>query len=87
MNAVGRLPSGLLADHPGGCADVGRRTGMYLTIVPLGALAGPPISGAINYSTGGHIAIGIFADSSVMVGVFLLALSRYFVLGRWRGKA
>ncbi|KAI9464986.1 MFS general substrate transporter [Lactarius psammicola] len=71
----------------GDCADVGRRTGMYLTIISLGALAGPPISGAINHSTSGYIAVGIFAGSSVIVGVFLLALSRYFVLGRWRGKA
>ena len=44
-------------------ADVGRRTGMYLTIVSLGALAGPPMSGAINHITGGYTAVGIVAGA------------------------
>ena len=44
-------------------ADVGRRTGMYFTIVSLGALAGPPISGAIVHATGGYTAVGIFAGA------------------------
>jgi MCP family monocarboxylic acid transporter-like MFS transporter 10 len=72
----------------GESADVGRRTGMYFTVLSLGALAGPPISGAINHATRGYTAVGIFAGSSVMAALFLLALSRYFILGRsWRGKA
>jgi MFS family permease len=41
--------------------DVGRRVGMYLTIMAVGALAGPPISGAINTSTGGFSFVGIYA--------------------------
>lgn len=41
--------------------DVGTRLGMYLTVVALGALAGPPISGAINASTGGYKAVGYYA--------------------------
>jgi MCP family monocarboxylic acid transporter-like MFS transporter 10 len=45
----------------GDCADVGRRTGMYLTIVSLGVLAGPLISGAISHSTGGYTGVGFFA--------------------------
>ncbi len=45
----------------GESADVGRRTGMYFTIVSFGALAGPPISGAINHATGGYTAVGSFA--------------------------
>ncbi|KAI9438146.1 MFS general substrate transporter [Lactarius indigo] len=70
----------------GASEDVGRRTGMYFTILSLGALAGPPISGAINQATGGYTAVGIFAGCSVMVAVSLLTLSRYFILGGWRGK-
>ncbi|KAI9511091.1 MFS general substrate transporter [Russula earlei] len=70
----------------GDSADVGRRMGMCFTILSLGALAGPPISGAIAHSTGGYSAVGIYAGSSVMVAMMLLALSRYFVLRRWRGK-
>ncbi|KAH9066391.1 MFS general substrate transporter [Lactarius vividus] len=79
------LPAPMMA--LGDNADVGRRTGMYFTIISLGALAGPPISGAINHITGGYTDVGIFAGCSVMVGAFLLVLSRYFVLGGWRGKA
>ncbi|KAI9432733.1 MFS general substrate transporter [Lactarius indigo] len=71
----------------GDSADVGRRMGMYFTIISFGALAGPPISGAIYHTTGGYTAVGIFAGGSVMVAVVLLVLSRYFVLGGWRGKA
>lgn len=47
----------------GESVDVGRRTGMYFTIVSLGALAGPPISGAIEHATGGYTAVGIFAGA------------------------
>ena len=47
----------------GESADVGRRTGMYFTIVSLGALAGPPISGAIQHTTGGYTAVGMFAGA------------------------
>ena len=45
----------------GDSTDVGRRAGMYFTILSLGALAGPPISGAINRATGGYTAVGIYA--------------------------
>ena len=41
--------------------EVGRRTGIVLTIASLGALAGPPISGAINAATGGYPAVGGYA--------------------------
>ena len=47
----------------GESSDVGRRTGMYFTIVSLGALAGPPISGAIVHATGSYTAVGIFAGA------------------------
>ncbi|KAH9955222.1 MFS general substrate transporter [Russula dissimulans] len=70
----------------GDSTDVGRRMGMNLTILSLGALAGPPISGAIAKSTGAYSAVGIYAGSSVMVAVCLLMLCRYFVLRRWVGK-
>jgi MCP family monocarboxylic acid transporter-like MFS transporter 10 len=41
--------------------DVGRRSGMMMTIIAMGALAGPPISGAINNATGGFREVGYFA--------------------------
>ena len=47
----------------GDSADVGRRTGMCLTILSIGALAGPPISGAINRHTGEYTGVGLFAGA------------------------
>lgn len=41
--------------------DVGLRLGMFFTILALGALAGPPISGAINEATDGFKAVGYYA--------------------------
>jgi MFS-type transporter involved in bile tolerance (Atg22 family) len=45
----------------GDSTDVGRRTGMYFTILSIGSLIGPPISGAINHATGGYFVVGIYA--------------------------
>jgi len=41
--------------------DVGRRTGTAMTVIALGAIAGPPISGAIAQATGGFKAVGYYA--------------------------
>ena len=43
--------------------DVGLRLGMFFTILALGALAGPPISGAINEATDGFKAVGYYAGT------------------------
>jgi MCP family monocarboxylic acid transporter-like MFS transporter 10 len=45
----------------GETGDVGRRLGMFMSIFSLGALAGPPISGAINKASGGFAAVGYYA--------------------------
>lgn len=47
--------------------DVGRRTGMMMSVAALGALAGPPISGAINTATGGFEAVGFCAGNYRLV--------------------
>ena len=41
--------------------DVGLRVGMSMTVLAFGAVAGPPISGAINQATGGFEAVGDYA--------------------------
>jgi MFS family permease len=41
--------------------DAGRRTGIAMTGIALGAVAGPPISGAIAQATGGFEAVGYYA--------------------------
>ena len=43
--------------------DVGVRIGMNFTVIALGAVAGPPISGAINTATGGFEFTGIYAGT------------------------
>ncbi len=48
----------------GEIGDLGRRTGMAMSITALGALAGPPISGAINTATGGFEVVGYYAGKS-----------------------
>jgi len=42
-------------------SDIGRRLGMFTSIMSIGALTGPPISGAINSATGGYEAVGYYA--------------------------
>lgn len=41
--------------------DAGRRTGTAMTAIALGAIAGPPISGAIAQATDGFKAVGYYA--------------------------
>ena len=43
--------------------DVGMRIGMCFTIMAISAVAGPPISGAINAATGGFKFTGIYAGT------------------------
>ena len=45
----------------GDAHDTGRRSGIGLTCMALGAVAGPPISGAIAQATGGFKAVGYYA--------------------------
>ncbi|EJD05764.1 MFS general substrate transporter [Fomitiporia mediterranea MF3/22] len=70
----------------GDTSDVGRRTGMFMSILAFGAVAGPPISGAINEATGGYTAVGIYAGSAVVVAVAVMWISRCLVLGRFWGR-
>lgn len=44
--------------------DVGRRVGMCMTFLAFGALFGPPISAAINQSTGNFNAVGLYAGEN-----------------------
>ncbi|KAF9448296.1 MFS general substrate transporter [Macrolepiota fuliginosa MF-IS2] len=70
----------------GGEGDVGRRVGMFMTILAFGALLGPPISGAIEATSGAFEMVGIYAGSVVMAGVACMAATRYLVSRRWIAK-
>ncbi|GLB34493.1 putative monocarboxylate [Lyophyllum shimeji] len=70
----------------GATEDLGRRVGMFMSIFALGALAGPPISGAINTASGGFEVVGYYAGSMVMIGVIGMCLARHLVLRSLFGK-
>lgn len=65
FGAILAAPVTLLGDID----DVGRRVGLYLAIVALGALAGPPISGAVYAATGDFVAVGVYAGAHRVSGV------------------
>jgi MFS family permease len=70
----------------GEIADVGRRSGMTMTLTAIGALAGPPISGAINTASGGYSAVGYYAGSMILASIVLMLITRHLVLGKLWGK-
>ncbi|KAL7283742.1 hypothetical protein ACG7TL_003179 [Trametes sanguinea] len=70
----------------GNTHDVGVRVGMSMTVVALGAVAGPPISGAINAATGGYKFTGVYAGTTVMVACCFLLATRYAIMGSLWGK-
>jgi MCP family monocarboxylic acid transporter-like MFS transporter 10 len=67
---VGLIAGPIMAMGP--VEDVGRRTGMYFSVMAIGALAGPPISGAIASATGGYEAVGIYAGTFGLVGKYII---------------
>ncbi|CAA7271138.1 unnamed protein product [Cyclocybe aegerita] len=70
----------------GETGDVGRRIGMFMSILAMGALAGPPISGAISSATGDFKAVGYYAGTSVLVGVGLMSVTRHLILRKMFGR-
>ncbi|KAL5634563.1 hypothetical protein ACGC1H_002567 [Rhizoctonia solani] len=70
----------------GSMDDVGRRTGMLMTVISAGAVAGPPISGAIRDTTGSFVDVGYYAGSMIMLCVLLLICVKFVALGTLRGK-
>ncbi|RPD66586.1 MFS general substrate transporter [Lentinus tigrinus ALCF2SS1-7] len=66
--------------------DVGVRVGMSMTLIALGAVAGPPISGAINDATGGFKFVGVYAGSAVMIACAFMVATRFSILGGFWGK-
>ncbi|KAF7297970.1 MFS domain-containing protein [Mycena chlorophos] len=72
--------------HMGEIADVGRRAGMAVTLTAFGAVAGPPISGAIASASGGYNAVGIYAGTVILVAIAMMLYTRYLVLKSMWGK-
>ncbi|KAJ7074568.1 MFS general substrate transporter [Mycena amicta] len=68
--------------HMGEMSDVGRRTGTLFSVLSIGALAGPPISGAIASATGDYKAVGYYAGSTMILSLAILWYVRYLMTGR-----
>lgn len=81
---VGMLPAPVA--RMGGMDDVGRRTGMLMTIVSFGAVAGPPISGAIRDHTGSFVEVGYYAGSMIVLCVLIMIGVKYATLRKLTGK-
>ena len=62
------LPAPLIG--MGDMHDAGRRTGIAMTGIALGAVAGPPISGALVQTSGGFMAVGYYAG--IVPGPFVI---------------
>jgi len=65
--------------------DIGRRMGTVMVFAALGAVAGPPISGAINAATGSLKAVSYYAGSTVLLAVVLMLTTRHLILKKLRG--
>lgn len=47
----------------GEIGDIGRRQGMLFSLLSVGALLGPPISGFVNTGTHGFVVVGFYAGA------------------------
>jgi MCP family monocarboxylic acid transporter-like MFS transporter 10 len=56
----------------GDMTDVGRRSGTLFTVLSIGALVGPPISGAIAAATGDFKAVGFYAGKETSISVVIV---------------
>ncbi|KAI9000628.1 MFS general substrate transporter [Trametes punicea] len=75
------------AARMGKVTEVGMRVGVVWTIMSFGALAGPPISGAILDNTGSFKRVGYFAGSCIMGSVLLMFVTRHLLLRKLVGRA
>ena len=72
--ALARISSGVFVAimaqpvvRMGKITEVGMRTGMAFTVMSFGALAGPPISGAILDHTGDLKNVGYYAGALISI--------------------
>ncbi|OAX32245.1 MFS general substrate transporter [Rhizopogon vinicolor AM-OR11-026] len=70
----------------GDIKDAGRRAGMFMSLAAFGAIAGPPISGALISPTKGFVYAGYYAGGTIVIYIVLMLVARYFHLRRLRGK-
>jgi len=66
--------------------DVGRRMGTVMVFAAVGAVAGPPISGAINATAGGTRFVSFYAGSTILSALMLMLITRHLMLKKLWGK-
>jgi MFS transporter, MCT family, solute carrier family 16 (monocarboxylic acid transporters), member 10 len=66
--------------HLGPDSEVGQRTGLVLTIAAAGALAGPPISGAIIRTKGGLHAAGYYAGKRLLMRLLRMQIYMFLMM-------
>ncbi|KAJ7261068.1 major facilitator superfamily domain-containing protein [Mycena rebaudengoi] len=63
--------------------DYGKRLGLQITIISLGALGGPPISGAIQGLHGSsYHEVGIYAGTMTLASALIMVVTKYLASGR-----
>ncbi|EAU80686.2 hypothetical protein CC1G_08293 [Coprinopsis cinerea okayama7 len=71
----------------GDMGDVGRRVGIVMFFTSIGALVGPPISGALYDKTGGMHAVSYYAGGAIILGCSMMLYAKYlFYGGTLKGK-
>ncbi|OSD05114.1 MFS general substrate transporter [Trametes coccinea BRFM310] len=67
--------------------EVGTNVGMAFSVMSCGALAGPPIAGAILDHTGSFKNVGYYAGTCLVASVALFFVARQLILGGFKGHA
>ncbi|KZT35627.1 MFS general substrate transporter [Sistotremastrum suecicum HHB10207 ss-3] len=70
------------AAQMGPLEDVGRRTGLLVTILAIGAIVGPPIAGAAKGNRPNYHIASLYAGSTIAVAAGIMLLAKYFQTGR-----
>ncbi|KAI1794304.1 MFS general substrate transporter [Ganoderma leucocontextum] len=70
----------------GPVSDVGVRIGMGLTVMSIGILAGPPISGAIVDATGSFRNVGYYAGSMLALSAVFMFVVRHLTIRMGTGS-
>ncbi|KZT35856.1 MFS general substrate transporter [Sistotremastrum suecicum HHB10207 ss-3] len=75
------------AAQMGPLEDVGRRTGLLLTILAIGSLIGPPVAGAAKGNRPDYHIASLYAGSTIAAAVGIMVLTKYFSTGKlFRGR-
>lgn len=70
----------------GDVREAGRRMGIAVSVISIGAGAGPPLAGAILKHTGGFKLVGLYAAACITLAFILQLSTKYRMRGTLGGK-